>query len=132
MQLGMIGLGRMGGNMTIRLIQHGHEVVAYDRSADTVKQLAGEGAKPAESLEDLVRQLEPPRGIWIMVPAGDPVDQTIAALTPHMQQGDTIIDGGNSKWTDSMRRAKELEAKGFHFLDCGTSGGIWGLKVGYS
>jgi 6-phosphogluconate dehydrogenase len=132
MQIGMIGLGRMGGNMTLRLIQHGHEVVAFDRDPEAVQRLAKEGAKPANSLEDLVRQLQAPRGVWIMVPAGDPVDQTIAALKPHMQKGDTFIDGGNSKWTDTRRRAEELARDGFNMIDAGTSGGIWGLKVGYS
>src|ERR671933_443287 len=95
MQLGMIGLGRMGGNMTVRLIQRGHEVVAYDRDPEAIDRASTEGAKGAHSLEDLVRQLEPPRGIWIMVPAGAPVDQTIEALLPSMSPGDTIIDGGN-------------------------------------
>jgi 6-phosphogluconate dehydrogenase len=132
MQLGMIGLGRMGGNMTIRLIQRGHQVVAYDRNAEAVEAAAREGAVPAHSLDELVKNLQPPRGIWIMVPAGDPVDQTIAALVPLMSQGDTIFDGGNSRWTDSIRRAKELADKGFGWMDVGTSGGIWGLKVGYS
>jgi 6-phosphogluconate dehydrogenase len=132
MQIGMIGLGRMGGNMSVRLIQHGHEVVAYDRDPEAVERLAKDGAKPAESLEDLVRQLKPPRGVWMMVPAGDPVDATISTLLPTMERGDTFIDGGNSKWTDTRRRADELQAKGFNLIDCGTSGGIWGLTVGYS
>ena len=132
MQLGMIGLGRMGGNMTICLIQHGHEVVAYDRNPETVDELTKQGAKGVHSLEEMVQQLQAPRGIWIMVPAGAPVDETIESLLPHMDKGDTFIDGGNSKWTDSMRRAKELEEKGFNFVDVGTSGGIWGLKIGYS
>jgi len=132
MQLGMIGLGRMGGNMTIRLIQHGHEVVAYDRNPETVDALTKEGAKGVHSLEELVQQIQAPRGIWIMVPAGAPVDETIESLLPHMDKGDTFIDGGNSKWTDSMRRAKDLEDRGFNFVDVGTSGGIWGLKIGYS
>ncbi|HEX8919786.1 MAG TPA: decarboxylating 6-phosphogluconate dehydrogenase [Chloroflexota bacterium] len=132
MQIGMIGLGRMGGNMTLRLLQDGHEVVAFDRSPDAVQAVAKQGAVAAESLRDLVSKLSTPRGVWIMVPAGDPVDQTIASLLPSMSPGDTIIDGGNSKWTDSMRRAGELEQKGFQFIDVGTSGGVWGLKVGYS
>lgn len=132
MQLGMIGLGRMGGNMATRLMQHGHEVVAYDRDPEAVQRLAKAGAKPADSLESLAAQLQAPRGIWIMVPAGDPVDQTIAALLPHVDQGDTFIDGGNSKWTDTRRRAAELQEKGFNLIDAGTSGGIWGLTVGYS
>jgi 6-phosphogluconate dehydrogenase len=132
MQIGMIGLGRMGGNMTLRLMQRGHDVVAYDRAREVVDRYSREGASPAYSLEELVQKLSPPRGVWIMVPAGDPVDQTIAALTPLLSRGDTIIDGGNSRWTDSMRRASEVEAKGFQWLDVGTSGGVWGLKVGYS
>jgi 6-phosphogluconate dehydrogenase len=132
MQIGMVGLGRMGGNMTIRLIQHGHSVVAYDRSPEAVQASAREGATPASSLEELVAKLQPPRAVWIMVPAGDPVDQTINTLVPLMSRGDTVIDGGNSRWTDSIRRANELEKQGLKWLDVGTSGGIWGLKVGYS
>ena len=132
MQIGMIGLGRMGGNMTIRLIQHGHEVVAYDRTREVTDNAAKEGAIPAYSLEELAQKLTPPRGVWMMVPAGEPVDQTIAALVPFMSERDTFIDGGNSKWTDSIRRAGDLNTKGFRWLDVGTSGGIWGLKVGYS
>jgi 6-phosphogluconate dehydrogenase len=132
MQLGMIGLGRMGGNMSVRLMQHGHNIVAYDRDPNAVGALAEEGAAGAASLEDLVEQLAPPRGIWIMVPAGAPVDETIGDLLPFMSSGDTIIDGGNSKWTDSIRRAEMLEQKGFGFLDAGVSGGVWGLQIGYS
>lgn len=132
MQIGMVGLGRMGGNMTIRLIQHGHSVVAYDRSPDAVQASAKEGATPADSLQDLVSKLQPPRAVWIMVPAGKPVDDTISTLIPHMSPGDTIIDGGNSRWTDSIRRSKEVSEHGLKWLDVGTSGGIWGLKEGYS
>ncbi len=132
MQIGMVGLGRMGGNMTIRLIQHGHSVVAYDRSPEAVQESAREGATPASSLEDLVSKLQPPRAVWIMVPAGQPVDDTINALIPHMSPGDTILDGGNSRWIDSIRRSKEVEAHGLKWLDVGTSGGVWGLKEGYS
>lgn len=132
MQIGMVGLGRMGGNMTIRLIERGHSVVAYDRSPEAVAASAREGATPANSLQDLVSKLQPPRAVWIMVPAGDPVDQTIRDLVSHMSKGDTVIDGGNSRWTDSMRRSKEVEGQGLQWLDVGTSGGIWGLKEGYS
>lgn len=132
MQIAMVGLGRMGGNMTRRLMQHGHQVVAFDRTPAVVDQYAQEGATPAYSLEEVAQKLQPPRGVWIMVPAGDPVDQTISTLTPLLSNGDTIIDGGNSRWTDSIRRAREVEENGFQWLDVGTSGGIWGLKEGYS
>jgi 6-phosphogluconate dehydrogenase len=128
----MVGLGRMGGNMTLRLMQHGHSVVAFDRSRDVVEQYARQGATPAYTLEEVVSKLDPPRAVWIMVPAGKPVEETIETLTSLMSQGDTVIDGGNSRWTDSMRRAKELGDRGFKWMDVGTSGGIWGLKVGYS
>ena len=131
MKLGMVGLGRMGGNMTVRLIQHGHEVVAYDPS-DQARELAGaQGAQPAGSLEELVAALEPPRIVWAMVPAGEITEQTIAALEGLLAEGDVVIDGGNSKYSDSVRRAKELAEKGISFLDCGTSGGVWGLANGY-
>src|SRR5579884_2846962 len=132
MRIGMVGLGRMGANMTVRLLQHGHEVVAYDRNPGAVRQATAEGATGAGSLEDLVDKLQPPRGVWVMVPAGAPTDDTVDALGELLKRGDTIIDGGNSKWTDSMRRAAALEPRGINFLDAGTSGGIWGLKVGYS
>jgi len=131
MQIAMIGLGRMGGNMVRRLMQGGHQCVVYDQSADTVRQYEAEGAVAAYSLPEVAEKMEAPRHFWIMVPAGAPVDQTIAGLLPHMTPGDTIIDGGNSKWTDTKHRAGELEAQGFNMLDCGTSGGVWGLKVGY-
>ncbi|HZS94952.1 MAG TPA: decarboxylating 6-phosphogluconate dehydrogenase [Chloroflexota bacterium] len=132
MRIGMVGLGRMGANMTVRLLQHGHEVVAYDRNPGAVRQATAEGATGAGSLEDLVDKLQPPRGVWVMVPAGAPTEDTVDALGELLKRGDTIIDGGNSKWTDSMRRAAALEPRGINFLDAGTSGGIWGLKVGYS
>ena len=131
MQIAMIGLGRMGGNMVRRLMQGGHEVVVFDRGEETIREFEGEGAIGAFGLEELAQKLEAPRHIWLMVPAGKPVDDIIDGLTPLLAPGDTIIDGGNSKWTDSKRRAEELEAKGFDFLDCGTSGGVWGLKNGY-
>ncbi len=131
MELGMIGLGRMGANMVQRLLGGGHRVVAYDRNPDATKAVEAMGALPASSLHDLVGKLSQPRAVWIMVPAGEPVTQTIEALLPHLSQGDIIIDGGNSYYKDSLRRAKEVAEKGIHFLDAGTSGGIWGLKVGY-
>ncbi len=132
MEIGMVGLGRMGANMSIRLLQHQIGVVGYDPKQESVQALVQEGGKGAGSLKDLVRQLPAPRGIWLMVPAGQPVDDTIQTLVPMLSNGDTIIDGGNSKWTDSMRRAQELEQQGIQYMDAGTSGGIWGLKVGYS
>jgi len=132
MEIGLIGLGKMGYNMATRLREGGHTVVGFDFNADVVKKLSSEGAKGVNSLEELVKGLKTPRAIWLMVPAGDPVDQTIAKLEPHMEKGDIFIDGGNSNYKDSQRRAREREAKGMHFVDCGTSGGVWGLKEGYS
>lgn len=131
MELGLIGLGKMGFNMATRLREGGHTVVGFDFNADVVKKLTSDGSKGVNSLEDLVKKLKAPRAIWLMVPSGDPVDETIAKLEPLMEKGDTFIDGGNSNYKDSQRRAKALEAKGFHFVDCGTSGGVWGLKEGY-
>lgn len=131
MQLAMIGLGRMGGNMTERLMRGGHRVVAYDRGADVVQKYAKLGASPASSLVDVVKQLSAPRIVWIMVPAGDPVDQTIGELRPLLSEGDIIIDGGNSNFHDTMRRARDLETHGIQLIDCGTSGGVWGLENGY-
>jgi 6-phosphogluconate dehydrogenase len=131
MQLAMIGLGRMGGNMTERLLRNGHQVVAYDRAADVVEKYAKLGATPARDLNGVVGQLRPRRVVWIMVPAGKPVDDTIAELVKSLEQGDVIIDGGNSNFHDTIRRAKELEARGIAFIDAGTSGGIWGLENGY-
>ena len=132
MELGMIGLGRMCGNMAERLRLNGHKVVGYDFSAEAVKRLTEAGSKGVSTLEDLVKNLSAPRAIWIMVPQGKPVDDTIAKLKPLMQKGDTFIDGGNSNYQDSQRRYRELKAEGFNFVDVGTSGGIWGLKEGYS
>ncbi|MGA8072508.1 MAG: decarboxylating 6-phosphogluconate dehydrogenase [Candidatus Acidiferrales bacterium] len=132
MELGMIGLGKMGGFMTERLLQGGHRVVGYDRDAATVQRTAEKGAQGANSLDALAGQLKAPRAIWLMVPAGAPVDETIAALLPRLAEGDTIIDGGNSYYRDSVRRAAELRAKKINFVDVGTSGGVWGLKEGYS
>jgi 6-phosphogluconate dehydrogenase len=131
MQLGMIGLGRMGANMTLRLLRGGHEVVAYDRNAESVSSSAKEGATPAASLDELASRLAPPRHVWLMVPSGEPVTATIEALLPLLEAGDAIIDGGNSYYRDSIRRAAHLHEKGLHFVDCGTSGGIWGLDNGY-
>jgi 6-phosphogluconate dehydrogenase len=130
MQLGMIGLGRMGGNMVRRLMKDGHKCVVYDRSGDSVKQLAGEGAVGASSLDDFVAKLEKPRAAWLMVPAAV-VDATLEDLAPKMQSDDTIIDGGNSYYIDDIRRQGELRARGIHYLDVGTSGGVWGLERGY-
>lgn len=132
MELGLIGLGKMGGNMAERLRRAGHKVVGFDFSADAVKRLNDAGSVGVNSLEDLVKNLQAPRAIWIMVPAGAPVDETIAKLKPMMQKGDTFIDGGNSNYKDSQRRHGALKAEGFEFLDVGTSGGIWGITEGYS
>jgi len=131
MQLGMVGLGRMGANMTRRLMRGGHSLVVSDLSADSVKQLSGEGAAGSASLQDLVSKLTPPRAIWIMVPSGAPTEQTVQTLAQYLQAGDAIIDGGNSFFKDDVRRAKELQPKGIHYLDVGTSGGVWGLERGY-
>jgi len=132
MELGMIGLGKMGGFMSERLIRGGHRVIGFDRDPAVVQKLAEKGAVSANSLENIISQLKPPRAIWLMVPAGDPVDQTIAALVPHLAPGDTIIDGGNSYYKDSIRRAAALAPKKINFVDCGTSGGVWGITEGYS
>ncbi len=132
MQLGLIGLGKMGGNMAERLRLGGHQVVGFDFSQEAVAKLAATGNVGAASLEDLVKKLDAPRAIWIMVPSGAPVDETIAKLEPFLAPGDTLIDGGNSNYKDSIRRHAEVTAKGFNFVDVGTSGGVWGLKEGYS
>src|SRR5271168_1619410 len=130
MQLGMIGLGRMGANMVRRLEKGGHQCVVYDRSQDSVKQLAGEGATGSSSIEDFVNKLQKPRAIWLMVPAGV-VDATIASLVPKLSKDDILIDGGNSYYIDDIRRATELKKAGIHYVDVGTSGGVWGLERGY-
>jgi 6-phosphogluconate dehydrogenase len=130
MQLGMIGLGRMGANMVRRLERGGHACVVFDHQPENVKQLAAEGAAGAESIEDFVKKLAAPRAIWLMVPAAG-VDGTIAALMPQISQGDILIDGGNSYYIDDIRRAKELSAQSVHYVDVGTSGGVWGLERGY-
>jgi 6-phosphogluconate dehydrogenase len=132
MELGIIGLGKMGFNMAERLRLAGHKVVGFDFNKDAVAKLTEAGSLGVNSLEDLVKNLTAPRAVWIMVPAGDPVDHTIAQLEEFMQAGDTLIDGGNSNYKDSQRRHTEAVAKGYDFIDCGTSGGVWGLKEGYS
>ncbi|HUO33404.1 MAG TPA: decarboxylating 6-phosphogluconate dehydrogenase [Candidatus Acidoferrum sp.] len=130
MQLGMIGLGRMGANMVRRLMRTGHTCVVFDRSQQAVKELVGEGAKGATSLQDFVSQLSQPRAVWLMVPAAV-VDATLNELAPLLHAGDTIIDGGNSYYIDDIRRAKQLSPRGIHYVDAGTSGGVWGLERGY-
>jgi 6-phosphogluconate dehydrogenase len=131
MQLAMIGLGRMGGNMSERLMRDGHKMVVFDRSPEAIQKYVALGASGAATATEVVSKLSAPRVVWIMVPAGKPVDDAIAALLPGLSKGDVIIDGGNSNFHDTMRRAKELEQKGIHFVDSGTSGGIWGLENGY-
>jgi 6-phosphogluconate dehydrogenase len=131
MQLGMIGLGRMGGNMVRRLMRSGHECFVFDLNPDNVKQLETDGAKGARSIEDLVEKLQKPRAVWVMVPAGNPTEQTVDRLSKFMAGGDIIIDGGNSHFKDDVRRAKTLSEKGIHYTDVGTSGGIWGAERGY-
>ncbi len=132
MELGIIGLGKMGAFMTERLVRGGHRVAGFDRDAAAVARVREKGAAGADSAEKLIAQLAAPRAIWLMVPAGAPVDQTIDLLVPHLAAGDTIIDGGNSYYKDSVRRAAALAQKNIHFIDCGTSGGVWGLAEGYS
>jgi len=132
MQLGLIGLGKMGGNMAERLKLGGHEVVGFDFNAEAVARLTAAGNLGVSTIEDLVQNLEGRRAIWIIVPQGQPVDDTIAKLEPLLNPGDILIDGGNSMYKDSMRRYVEVKAKGFEFIDVGTSGGVWGLKEGYS
>jgi 6-phosphogluconate dehydrogenase len=131
MQMGMVGLGRMGANMTRRLMRGGHQVVVSDLSPNAVKELAGEGAVGSTSLQDLVGKLKAPRAVWIMVPAGDPTEHTVQTLAQYLQPGDTIIDGGNSYFKDDVRRANNLKEKKIHYVDVGTSGGVWGLERGY-
>ncbi len=131
MQIGFVGLGRMGANMVRRLIRNGHEVVAYNRTPEKTKEIAGEGAIAAFSIEELVSKLTPPRSVWVMVPAGDATEAQIAELLEHLEPGDTIVDGGNTNFHDDQRRHVELGAKKIRYVDAGTSGGIWGLQVGY-
>src|SRR5947209_194635 len=131
MQLGMVGLGRMGANIVRRLMKAGHECVVYDVSADAVRELEGEGATGAGSIEEFVAKLTPPRAAWVMVPAGQITEDTVQSLADHMQSDDTIIDGGNSYYRDDIRRAKSLLTRGVHYVDVGTSGGVFGLHRGY-
>jgi 6-phosphogluconate dehydrogenase len=132
MQIGFVGLGRMGGNMVHRICRDSdHDVVAFDFSEDAVKEAEGNGATGAGSLEELVSKLDAPRNVWIMVPAGDPTTETVNKLAGMLEEGDLIIDGGNSRWTDDKARAESLAPKGIHYMDVGTSGGVWGISVGY-
>jgi 6-phosphogluconate dehydrogenase len=131
MQLGVVGLGRMGGNIVRRLMRAGHAAVVYDHNPEAVKDLAGEDATGTESLEDLVATLEAPRVVWVMLPAGDITEATIQQLAGLLEEGDTIIDGGNTFWQDDVRRAAQLRSRGLHYIDVGTSGGVWGLDRGY-
>lgn len=131
MEIGFIGLGRMGANMVRRLLKDNHRVVAWNRTAAKTREIVTEGAEGAYSIQELIEKLQTPRIVWIMVPAGQATDDMINDIVPLLSKGDIIIDGGNSNYKDSIRRSKDLTAKGFHFMDAGTSGGIWGLKVGY-
>jgi len=131
MQLGMVGLGRMGSNIVRRLMRGGHAGVSFDLNPKNVKELENEGSQGATSLDDFVGKLNKPRVAWVMVPAGDPTEKTVQSLADHLESGDIIIDGGNSHYKDDVRRAKSLQQKGLHYVDVGTSGGIWGLERGY-
>ena len=131
MQLGMVGLGRMGAGIVRRLLRDGHECVGYARSADTVAALAADGMVGASSLEDLVAKLDPPRAVWAMVPAGEVTERVVSDLAGVLERGDTVIDGGNTRYTDDLRRAGALHEKGIGYVDVGTSGGVWGLERGY-
>ena len=131
MQLGMIGLGRMGGNIVRRLMKHGHTTVVYDKDEKAVAALVSEGAAGATTLEDFVKKLEKPRTAWIMLPAGHITETTIEAIAKLMEAGDVIIDGGNTFWQDDVRRGKSLKERGLHYIDVGTSGGVWGIERGY-
>jgi 6-phosphogluconate dehydrogenase len=131
MDIGFIGLGKMGMNMVTRLSQGGHRVVAYDRSADLITQAESKGATGATSLEDLVSKLPKPRAIWVMVPSGEPTEETIRHLSTILDKDDIVIDGGNTKFHDDVRRAADLQKRSIHYVDAGTSGGIWGLQIGY-
>ncbi len=131
MQIGLIGLGKMGGNMARRLLRAGHDVVGFDLDVEVVHDLVAEGLTPARSLEALAGGLDPPRHVWMMVPAGRPVDATIESLLPSLEKGDVLIDGGNSDYRDTIGRGEQLEEAGLHLVDVGTSGGVWGLENGY-
>jgi 6-phosphogluconate dehydrogenase len=130
-QLGMVGLGRMGGNMVERLMRHGHSCVVFDLNPDNVKRYIAKKAAGSSSLGEFVQKLTKPRAAWVMVPAGAPTENTIAELAKHMEAGDIIIDGGNTHYKDDVRRARELKGKGIHYVDVGTSGGVWGIDRGY-
>ena len=132
MKIGMIGLGKMGANMNTRLLRDNHQVVAYDLSADAIETAVKNGAEGATTLDEVIAKLDTPRVAWVMVPAGKPTEATVAALAEKMDAGDIIIDGGNSNYKETMRRAETLSQKGIHFVDVGTSGGVWGLAEGYS
>ena len=131
MQIGMIGLGKMGGNMALRLLRKGHDVVGFDLDTGVTRRLGSDGLTGADSLERVARLLGPPRHVWLMVPSGEPVDQTLSQLLPSLSGGDVVIDGGNSDYRDTLRRYDELRSKGIHLVDVGTSGGVWGLDNGY-
>jgi 6-phosphogluconate dehydrogenase len=131
LDIAIVGLGRMGGNMAQRLLNGGHRVVAHNRSRGPIDELAKAGAVPAYTVEDVVRELPQPRVVWLMVPAGAPTEQQIDEFLPVLSPGDVLVDGGNSRFTDSIARAERVEARGIHYLDAGTSGGVWGLQVGY-
>src|SRR6202045_4925285 len=131
MQIGIVGLGRMGGNMARRLMRHKHEVVVFDRSAEAIHALEKEGASGGKDYAELVKKLDRPRAVWLMVPAGGPTEESVEALKPLLESGDAIIDGGNSYFKDDIRRSRALKEKGIHCLDAGTSGGVWGLERGY-
>ena len=131
MKIGMIGLGKMGGNMTERLMRRKHQVVVYNLTQGPIDEAAKKGAIPAKSVADLVRKLPKPKVVWLMVPAGKPVDENIKELKKYLKKNDVIIDGGNSEWQDSQKRAKSLKSSGIKFIDCGVSGGVWGLTEGY-
>jgi len=132
MDIAMLGLGKMGANMSTRLLRGGHRVVAYDINESTIREAEQAGAEGARTLSEVAEKLKPPRSIWVMVPSGQITENTIRALSDELSPGDTVIDGGNSNYKDSIRRAKELKEKGQHFIDVGTSGGVWGLAEGYS
>ncbi len=131
MELGFIGLGKMGMNMVVRLQRDRHRVVVYDRATDLIKQAESQGCVGASSIADLVAKLSPPRAVWIMVPSGTPTEETVRAVAALLQAGDIVVDGGNTNFHDDVRRAAELKPRGIHYIDAGTSGGVWGLKLGY-
>jgi 6-phosphogluconate dehydrogenase len=131
MQIGVVGLGRMGGNIVRRLIQHGHQAVVYDRNSKAVADLSGTGAAGVAGLDELVRKLKAPRAVWVMLPAGGVTETTISALADRLEAGDVVIDGGNTFWRDDVRRARTLKEHNLHYVDVGTSGGVWGLERGY-